>query len=106
MDVMAAAEKARVSLPSEPAAATLFGRTIPMTRMRKIIAKRMAESALAAPHIYFFTDVEMDELLQLRNEILSQFEIQFKVRISINDFIMKAVGLTIRDYPLLVRIIP
>jgi pyruvate dehydrogenase E2 component (dihydrolipoamide acetyltransferase) len=101
MDVMAAAEKARVSLPSEAAAETLFGRTLPMTRMRKIIAKRMAESALAAPHIYFFTDVEMEELLQLRNEVLSQFEVQFKVRISINDFIMKAVGLTIRDYPLL-----
>ena len=40
----------------------LFGKTIPMTQVRKVIAKRMAQSAFTAPHIYFFTDVEMDRL--------------------------------------------
>jgi pyruvate dehydrogenase E2 component (dihydrolipoamide acetyltransferase) len=72
-----------------------------MTQMRKVIARRISQSAFTAPHIYFFADVEMDRLVQLRREILSDFEAQFKVRISINDFIIKAVGLTIRDYPML-----
>ncbi|OGP87860.1 MAG: hypothetical protein A2157_10660 [Deltaproteobacteria bacterium RBG_16_47_11] len=78
-----------------------FGKTIPMTQIRKVIAKRMAQSAFTAPHIYFFTDVEMDRLNQLREEILSEFEKQFKVRISINDFLIKTVALTICEFPML-----
>lgn len=78
-----------------------FGKTIPMTQIRTLIAKRMAQSAFTAPHIYFFTDVEMDQLNQLRGEILSEFERQFKIRISINDFLIKAVALTICEFPML-----
>ena len=101
IDVMKAAQQ-KVPPVSEPSPAqALFGKTMPMTRMRKTIARRMAESASTAPHIYFFTDVGMDKLLQLRDEILAQFEAQFKVRISVNDFILKAVGLAIRKYPML-----
>jgi pyruvate dehydrogenase E2 component (dihydrolipoamide acetyltransferase) len=79
----------------------IFGHTIPMTQMRKVIAKRMAQSAFTAPHIYFFNDVEMDKLNQFREEILPDFEKQFKIRISINDFFIKAVALTIREFPVL-----
>ena len=78
----------------------LFGRTIPMTQIRKVIAKRMAQSAFTAPHIYFFSDVEMDRLNQLREEILPEFERRFNVRISINDFLIKAVALTICEFPM------
>jgi len=101
MDVMKATEQGAVSIPCESPGKTLFGKTIPMTRIRKIIAKRMAQSAFTAPHICFFTDVEMGGLLQLRNGILTQFETEFKVRISVNDFILKAVGLTICEFPIL-----
>lgn len=101
MDVMRTAEQRAVSSPPEFPEETLFGKTIPMTRMRKVIARRMAESAFTAPHIHFFTDVSMGRLSSLREEILSDFEAQFKVRISVNDFIMKAVGLTIRECPML-----
>ena len=79
----------------------LFGKTIPMTQMRKVIAKRMAQSAFTAPHIYFFTDVEMDRMIRLRDEIAAEFEGAFGVRVSINDFLIKAVALAIRDFPLL-----
>ena len=79
----------------------MLGQTIPMSRMRKVIAKRMVQSAFTAPHIYFFTDIRMDELIQLRENILIRFEKQFKTRISINDFIIKAVALTIIEFPML-----
>jgi len=79
----------------------IFGQTIPMTQMRKVIAKRMVQSAFTSPHIYFFTDVEMDGLIQLREKILEHFEKEFKVRISVNDFLIKAVALTIREFPML-----
>jgi pyruvate dehydrogenase E2 component (dihydrolipoamide acetyltransferase) len=61
----------------------------------------MAQSAFTAPHIYFFTDVEMDRLTRLRDEILVDFEKELGVRISVNDFLIKAVALTIRDFPML-----
>ncbi len=79
----------------------LFGKTLPMTQMRKVISKRMTESAFTAPHICFFTDVEMDRLHSLREEILPDFEKQYGVRISVNDFLIKAVAMTIREFPML-----
>jgi pyruvate dehydrogenase E2 component (dihydrolipoamide acetyltransferase) len=80
---------------------SLFGKTIPMTQIRKVISKRMAQSAFTAPHIYFFADVEMDRLHHLREEILQDFEKQYGVRISVNDFLLKAVAMTIREFPIL-----
>ena len=79
----------------------MFGRTLPMSQMRRVIAKRMSQSAFTAPHIYFFTDVEMDTLDKLREEVFPEFEKNFKIRISINDFLIKAVALTIREFPIL-----
>jgi len=96
-DVIKATEKPVILIKEKG----IFGQTIPMTQMRKVIAKRMAQSAFTAPHIYFFTDVEMDELVKLREKILGDFEKQFNVRLSINDFIIKAVALTIREFPML-----
>jgi pyruvate dehydrogenase E2 component (dihydrolipoamide acetyltransferase) len=96
-DVIKATEKPVILIKEKG----IFGQTIPMTQMRKVIAKRMAQSAFTAPHIYFFTDVEMDELIRFRERIVEDFEKEFKVRISINDFLIKAVGLTIRMFPML-----
>jgi pyruvate dehydrogenase E2 component (dihydrolipoamide acetyltransferase) len=96
-DVAKAIEKGAIP----PNGKGMFGQTLPMSQMRKVIAKRMSQSALTAPHIYFFTDVEMDTLDRLRAEILPDFEKKFKVRISINDLLIKAVALTIREFPIL-----
>ena len=96
-DVIKGVEKP--TLPAE--AKGIFGQTIPLSQMRKVVARRMVQSAFTAPHIYFFIDVEMDKLNQLREEILPDFEKEFKVRISINDFFIKTVALTIREFPML-----
>jgi pyruvate dehydrogenase E2 component (dihydrolipoamide acetyltransferase) len=96
-DVIRFSEKAAI----HPNGKAVLGRTLPMSQMRKVIAKRMSQSALTAPHIYFFTDVEMDRLDRLRAEILPDFEKQFRIRISINDLLIKAVALTIREFPIL-----
>jgi pyruvate dehydrogenase E2 component (dihydrolipoamide acetyltransferase) len=85
----------------EEATAPELGMIIPMDRMRKVIARRMSESAFTAPHIYFFTDVWMEPLLDFRQDILSDFEKKFGLRPSINDFLIKAVALNILDFPLL-----
>jgi len=96
-DVLRAAEQPK-AIPEEE---DLFGKVIPMNKMRQVIGRRMAESAFTAPHIYLFIDVNMERVLDLREMILEDVERQFKVRPSINDFLIKAVALTIREYPLL-----
>ncbi|UCF90128.1 MAG: 2-oxo acid dehydrogenase subunit E2 [Desulfobacterales bacterium] len=78
-----------------------LGKIIPMDRMRQVIARRMSTSAFTAPHIYFFTDVRMDPLLNFRREILPDFEKAFDLKPSINDFLIKAVALNILDFPIL-----
>ncbi len=83
-----------------PASKYQLGQTIPMNSIRKVIAKRMAQSKFTAPHIYFFNDVDMEKLLTLREEIITEFEENEGIRISINDFLIKAVALTLREYPL------
>lgn len=78
-----------------------LGSFIPMSNVRKIIADRMAQSAFSAPHIYFFSEVWFDPLLRFRKEVLPDFESSYGVRISINDFLIKAVALTIQQFPML-----
>jgi pyruvate dehydrogenase E2 component (dihydrolipoamide acetyltransferase) len=78
-----------------------LGQVIRMNSIRKVIAKRMAQSKFTAPHIYFFNDVDMEKLLGLREEIVTEFEKNEGIRISINDFLIKAVALTLREYPII-----
>jgi len=93
-DVTAYLEKAEPVGPG-------LGAVIPMSSVRKVIARRMSESAFTAPHIYFFTEVWLDPLLDFRKMVLSDFEKHFNLRPSINDFLIKAVALNILDFPML-----
>jgi pyruvate dehydrogenase E2 component (dihydrolipoamide acetyltransferase) len=74
---------------------------IPMSPMRRVIARRMSGSAFTSPHIYFFADVWMDPLLDFRKDILGDFEKRFGLRPSVNDFLIKAVALNLLEFPML-----
>jgi pyruvate dehydrogenase E2 component (dihydrolipoamide acetyltransferase) len=93
--------RADVEQAIEETGAPGLGKVIPMGTKRRVIARRMSESAFTAPHIYFFTDVWMEPLLEFRQNILPDFEKKFGIRPSINDFLIKAVALNILDFPLL-----
>ncbi len=70
---------------------------VPLSKLRQIIARRMAESKTTIPHFYVSHEYKMDELMALRrqvNEFLTDDE-----KISVNDFIVKAVSLSLRQYP-------
>jgi pyruvate dehydrogenase E2 component (dihydrolipoamide acetyltransferase) len=63
--------------------------------MRKTIASRLLESKQTIPHYYMTVGVNMGKLLKLRakmNEIS-------KVRLSVNDLLVKAIGLSCEDNP-------
>jgi pyruvate dehydrogenase E2 component (dihydrolipoamide acetyltransferase) len=94
-----------VQRAAQAAAAPGLGKVIPMDTMRKTIARRMADSAFTAPHIYFFTDIWMDSLLKFRKELLPAFENKFDLRPSVNDFLIKAAAMNILEFPMLNAVI-
>lgn len=78
-----------------------LGQVIPLSHVRRVIARRLTESVVTAPHIYLFSEVWLDPLLDFRRELLPDFEKHFELRPSLNDFLIKAVALNILDFPLL-----
>jgi len=69
-----------------------------VTSVRKTIAARLVESKTTIPHYYAQVDINMDQVIKVREE-LNQNEKENGVKISINDFIMRATALASRDYP-------
>jgi pyruvate dehydrogenase E2 component (dihydrolipoamide acetyltransferase) len=69
---------------------------VPHTSVRKVIAKRMAESKQNIPHFYLTVDCRIDALLEARRQLNGKSE---RIRVSVNDLIIKAAGVTLRDYP-------
>ncbi|MFY9862714.1 MAG: dihydrolipoamide acetyltransferase family protein, partial [Trebonia sp.] len=70
-------------------------RLIPHTPMRRAIARRLTESKATIPHFYMVTECVVDELLELRKRINESSP----VKISVNDFVVMAVGAAFRDVP-------
>jgi pyruvate dehydrogenase E2 component (dihydrolipoamide acetyltransferase) len=71
--------------------------TVNQSKLRQAIARRMAESKASIPHFYVSHEYKMDALMEMRsqyNQIVPENE-----KLSINDFIVKAVGLTLRQFP-------
>ena len=75
---------------------TASARTEPHSMMRKVIAARLTESKQTIPHYYVTIDCEIDALLGLREEINGSDE---ALRISVNDFIIRAVALALKEVP-------
>jgi pyruvate dehydrogenase E2 component (dihydrolipoamide acetyltransferase) len=72
--------------------------TVPLSGMRRIVAKRMTESKQAAPHFYLGVDVDMSAVEKRRGELKQNGG---AVVPSINDFILAAVAKALRDFPAL-----
>ncbi|KAL5218264.1 hypothetical protein ABZP36_018948 [Zizania latifolia] len=68
---------------------------LPNSQIRKVIAKRLLESKQTTPHLYLSKDVILDPLLAFRNELKEQHG----VKVSVNDIVIKAVALALRDVP-------
>ncbi|HTA83412.1 MAG TPA: dihydrolipoamide acetyltransferase family protein [Bacteroidia bacterium] len=68
---------------------------VPVSQMRKTIAKRLAESKFTAPHFYLTIELLMDEMMKARESINSVAP----VKISFNDLVVKAVATALRSHP-------
>jgi len=68
---------------------------VPVSQMRKTIAKRLAESKFSAPHFYLTKEIKMDAVLAARKRMNEYTE----NRISINDIIVKAAAVALKSHP-------
>jgi pyruvate dehydrogenase E2 component (dihydrolipoamide acetyltransferase) len=75
---------------------------IPLTGMRKTIAKRLSESMFTKPHYYLTSSINMTKTLKLRmalNETALRKDGTSAYRLSVNDFIVKAVSCALLRVP-------
>jgi pyruvate dehydrogenase E2 component (dihydrolipoamide acetyltransferase) len=66
-----------------------------VSQMRKTIARRLAESKFTAPHFYLTMEIDMDECVKAR-EVINGVA---PVKISFNDFVIKASAAALRQHP-------
>ena len=68
------------------------------TRMQRVIGERMTEAKQHIPHFYATVEVEMDATMALRKQLNEQLE-EEGLKLSVNDFVMKACAVALRHYP-------
>ena len=71
---------------------------IPLDGMRKVIAARLTEAKQTIPHVYLRREIRVDALLNLRGEINPHLAAR-GVKLSVNDFIIKACALALQQVP-------
>ncbi|MDG1370883.1 MAG: pyruvate dehydrogenase complex dihydrolipoamide acetyltransferase [Paracoccaceae bacterium] len=71
---------------------------VPLDNMRKTIAARLTMAKQTIPHFYLRRDFELDELLAFRGNLNKKLEPK-GVKLSVNDFVIKACALALRDVP-------
>jgi pyruvate dehydrogenase E2 component (dihydrolipoamide acetyltransferase) len=91
------AEQAPSAEPGRIAAAAgqVSFEEVPVSQMRKTIAKRLAESKFSAPHFYLTMAINMDKAVESR----AKMNETSKVKISFNDIVLKACAVALKQHP-------
>ncbi|KAM8969315.1 pyruvate dehydrogenase protein X component, mitochondrial [Sarcophilus harrisii] len=82
-----------VSTPGQPNAVGTFTE-IPASNVRRVIAKRLTESKSTVPHAYATADCDLGAVLKLRQNLVKD-----DIKVSVNDFIIKAIAVTLKQMP-------
>lgn len=84
--------------PTAPAvAAALRGQTVPMNRMRKVIARRLQHSKQTIPHFYVTVTVDMTDAIKQREALNVKADKENKI--SLNDMVVKATAIALGEFP-------
>ncbi|NBD28496.1 MAG: pyruvate dehydrogenase complex dihydrolipoamide acetyltransferase [Alphaproteobacteria bacterium] len=101
----AAAPAAAAAMPAGPGAEAVRkmfeGRDyeeVTLNGMRKTVAARLTEAKQTIPHFYLRRDIQLDALLKFRSQLNKQLEPR-GVKLSVNDFIIKACALALQTVP-------
>ncbi len=94
----AAAELPAAPMPVwQPGAPTPPDERVPLDRLRAIIARRMSESKQQLPHFYVTSEVDAEPMMTARKQVNALMPEEQKI--SVNDFIVKAAALALRQFP-------
>jgi pyruvate dehydrogenase E2 component (dihydrolipoamide acetyltransferase) len=97
-DVQACVEKSSaVSEAASADATALRGRTVPMTRIRKVVARRLQQSKQTIPHFYITVTVDMTDAIKQRDVLNVEADKDSKV--SLNDMVVKAAAIALGNFP-------
>ena len=96
-----AAPVATLAVTGPVAAITVPHTLIPNTTMRRVIAKRLTESHQSVPTFYVTMDIELDALMTLRAQLNARSPKEGGYKLSINDFVIKASAMALRQVPAL-----
>jgi pyruvate dehydrogenase E2 component (dihydrolipoamide acetyltransferase) len=92
---------AETGLPSpvfRPVGEAPADQIIPTTKLRQAIGRRLVEAKQQVPHFYVTTEYDMAPVMALRQQVNGMLEGSGE-KLSVNDFIVKAVALTLRQFP-------
>jgi pyruvate dehydrogenase E2 component (dihydrolipoamide acetyltransferase) len=81
--------------PAVPVPSVKPGTTIPLTSMRRTIAKRLSESAFTAVHFFVTVEIDMDAAVSLREQLQRAED----VKVSFNDLVLKACAKALTRFP-------
>ncbi len=68
---------------------------VPVSQMRKTIARRLGESKFSAPHFYLTIEIDMDNAMAARKAVNNVAD----VKVSFNDFVIKASAMALKKHP-------
>jgi len=81
-----------------PIATALEDRNVPLSNMRGTIARRLVQSKTTIPHYQVTVSARLDALMDLREQLNEQLESQ-GVKLSVNDFLVRACALAMHQHP-------
>jgi len=87
-------------VPAAPSTAPRGSLRIPHSKMRLTIAQRMLQAKQVAPEIHLTVDIRLDKVLSLREVMNKQLAAE-KIKLSVGDFVTKAVAVALRRHPAL-----
>src|SRR5579862_8312794 len=94
-DVLAAKRRPVAKAITEHALASAEDEIVQLNRLRQLTAQRTAQSKQQVPHFYVTVEVDVERITQLR----AMFEEEESGKVSINDFVVKASALALREMP-------
>ncbi|MDQ1287955.1 MAG: hypothetical protein QG622_1520 [Actinomycetota bacterium] len=99
-EALRATASAPSSRPEAPQVSSLRGTTVPMSRLRKVIAKRMVESLQTSAQLTTVVEVDVTRVARLRSRAKAEFEAREGVKLSFLPFFALAAVEALKQYPM------
>ena len=98
----ASAQPAAAAPAPRPAAPVSYpGDLVPMSNMRKLIAKHMIESRRTSAHVHCMYEVDFTRIVNLRNKLKSGFEQRHGARLTFMPFFVRAAVIALQQWPII-----